>query len=158
MKFYVWSLLIGVLFVGCGPRNVNTTPQAQIAHYGTDVIKGVNEVQAVVIKLSDGGTITVEQATPWMDRIRAVLVNAQKLDDALKLYDSLNIAAPERKPTGQQVLMYVNLIAGALGQFNQLPTVWGEAGQEVSKLILNINQALTQTKLALASNGIAEGQ
>jgi hypothetical protein len=108
--------------------------------------------------LNNSGVITTEQALPWMDNIRSILLNAQKLDGALKVYDGLNVQAPERKPTGLQILMYVNLITGALGQFRQVPPEWGAAGQEISTLIGNITQALAQTKLTLASNGITEGQ
>lgn len=146
----ILATLIIFGFVGCGPKNANVTPQAAVAHYGTDVLTAVQVTQKATIAASDAHTITVDQAKPVMDQILKVITAADKLSAALKVYDAATGGA--RTTAKSDVLQLANALLTAVQTgFTNVPPA---LGTEIQRLITNVTSGISQIKLALSAGGV----
>lgn len=156
MKHYrlVYLVLVVSLFVYACAQNPSPgqTPQASIAHYGTDIVNGVGLFQDLIIRSSTGPKpiMTTAQAKPYMDKILVVAGEGQKLSAALKEYDALT-AGVARQAKAQQIQTILTAIAasGVSAWADNLPS---SVATEGAKLVSNITTAIAQVKAALAGS------
>lgn len=151
---FLCSLLVFtlVVFPACGPQNANVTPQAAVAHYGSDILTGINTYQAFLVKVTEGPmpVLSVEAAKPRMDEIRKGLTEAQKLSELLKRYDALSTLAEKKTIIGQ---IQASLSAlSALGL--DAATLPAQIVAEGTKIVGNINSLIASTRAAVAAGGM----
>jgi hypothetical protein len=153
MKTLALALLMPLLFVGCGPKNVNVTPQATVAHYASDIAQALTTYQALVVKATQGmpPLMTVAQAQPRMDEIRKGLDAGQRLATMLRQYDAL---APGDSTRGG-VASQIQAALTALSTLGLAPaTLPAAIVAEGTRLVANINTVIANAKAALATGGM----
>jgi hypothetical protein len=145
-------ITLAALVTACSHNPPNTTPQANVAHYGTDLVASVNALQQIVITASDSGQITTNQATPIMNTISGVLNQATNLSSALKIYDTLAPGSGAQRSKASEILQLVNAIGSAVGATvaGQLPS---SIASEATKAVANINTTIASIRAAVALNG-----
>lgn len=140
--------LYGLILLACGPQNVNVTPQAQVAHYGTETVSAINALQSFVVQASAGTApaLSVGAATPIMDKIRTALLDAQKLSTALKEYDALTTVL-SRQDKAKQIQTILDALQGISTISAALPSGLAAEG---TRLVGNVSTTISSTRTALA--------
>lgn len=144
--------VVGFVSTACGPQQANVTPQAAIAHYGSDIVSGLLAYQKIIVAATEATppVLTVAQATPQMDKIRTGLTRANTLSGLLKQYDALTT------PTAKAGL--VPQIQAALTALSTLgldaATLPAQLVAEGTKLVTNVNNLVATTKAAIATGGM----
>jgi hypothetical protein len=144
-------LLVVALVVSCRHAPPNTTPQAAVAHYGTDVVAGVKEIQGAVIAATDATPpmLTVQQATPIMNTVRTALDRASDLSAALKAYDAASSIADKQNLSGR-IEGLVQAITTAMSRLATGAGAPPQLAQQLAGLASNVTGTLATIKTALA--------
>ena len=89
VKVFAFTMVLGfVLACGGTNPNPNVTPQAKIAHYGTDIAQGITTLQQTVTQVR-AACLPCAPATDKITDIDQQAVNkAKDLDQALRAYDT----------------------------------------------------------------------
>lgn len=160
MKRLITVLIVGlgvaaglVMLTGCGPQNVNVTPQAAVAHYATDVVSGLTAYQALIVKATEGTPplLTVAQATPRMNEIRKGLNGGQQLATLLRQYDALAPGSAERQPLIAQIQAALTALSTLGLEPATLPAaIVGEG----TRLVSNVQSIIANARAAVAAGGM----
>lgn len=141
----LWPVLclIALSISACAKQNPNTTPQAAVAHYGTDILTGVNAVRNAVIAATDASPamLTVERATPIMNDLRKAQDLAAQLSVQLKAYDAAT-TAPDRQNLGSKIAALLNGINAAVasaGANDLPPSLLSQTTQLMANVATTIN-------------------
>lgn len=147
----VMAYLAVLMTSGCAKTPPNTTPQAQVAHYGTEIVQGVNTIRAAVIAATDATppVLTVDKATPIMDNLRKAQEAAAQLSPALKAYD-IATSGPERQTLGAKIAGLLNAISAAVataGTGDLPPNLLAQTTQLIANVATTINSLRAAAKL-----------
>ena len=153
MKTLALALLLPLFVVGCGPQNVNVTPQAAVAHYASDLATALTTYQALIVKATEGPTplLTVAQAQPQMDKIRQGLDQGQRLATLLRQYDALAPGSTEKTTVAAQVQAALTALS-TLGL--DAATLPAQLVAEGTRLVTNVNSIIANAKAAVATGGM----
>lgn len=143
------TMPIALTTVACAHAPANTTPQAAVAHYGTDLINGVNAVRQAVIAATDATPpiLTAEKATPVMDNLRKANTYAQDLSGLLKMYDAATTvtAKADLSVKIQSVLSAITAAVG-MASGNDMPS---QLLSQTTSLVANVNTTVNLIRSAL---------
>lgn len=143
-----------LLAIACSHNPPNTTPQANVAHYGSEVVGAITQVQKVVIAANDSNVIRVEQAQPIMDDLRRALDMGGELSTALKQYDTAT--SPDSKAQlSQRILAVLSTISTAL-QSSTSSALPPQLVEQTSALVANVSTTIATIRSALALQGGAQ--
>jgi hypothetical protein len=128
---------------GCLHAAPNTTPQAAVAHYGTDIVQGINAVRAAVTTATESTppVLTVERATPVMDKLRQAQEQAAQLSIQLKAYDAATTPV-DRQNIGQKIQALLNSITAAVaaaGAGDMPQALLAQTSQLVTNVMATVN-------------------
>lgn len=143
---------VSVSTVACGPQAVNVTPQAAVAHYGADIVSGLLAYQRLIVTATEATppVLTVAQATPQMDKIRAGLTQAEALSTLLKQYDALTAGAAKSALVPQIQAALTALSTLGLDAAT-LPAALVAQG---TQLVSSVNTLIASAKAAVVTGGL----
>lgn len=151
---HVFAVTMVLGFVlACGANNApNVTPQAKIAHYGTDIAQGITTLQQTVTQVR-AACLQCAPATDKITDINQQAVNkAKQLDQALRTYDtatSLSVKNASAADVQANVADLTKLLSDAFKvQINN------QMASQVSEMISNV-LALTATVSAEVAKGMS---
>lgn len=144
-------LLAGVAAVACGPRNVNATPQATIAEYGTEVMKVTIAFQESVIAFAKANGGRTDETDRVMDAIdERVIPAAQRLSELLRAYDAVvdpELKEKRRVDVDEQITRLVEAYAMITNNVQA-----AQLANEAQTTSARVRELIAAVRLAIAQN------
>lgn len=153
VKVFAFTMVLGfVLACGGTNPNPNVTPQAKIAHYGTDIAQGITTLQQTVTQVR-AACLPCAPATDKITDIDQQAVNkAKDLDQALRAYDTASSLSVKNVSAAQVQANVAELTALLSDAF--MVQIDNAMAAQVSQLISNV-LALTATVSAEVAKGMS---
>jgi HAMP domain-containing protein len=137
----VFALVALLLTSGCSLA-LRSRPAHVIAPLGVQILATVEQTQETIIRLTDAGTIPVEEGRKAVRGTVAILHAGKRLAAALRVLDSAQSALEKARASGEvtAVLDVINgLIFDVLGSFSG-----GSVQAQIGALLKEINALVIQ--------------